>query len=85
MTDIVLRVHYRAMRLQTYLRLRHLTDAKFAAMVGRDRSTVTKWRNGKIWPDWSAMRLIFEATAGAVTPNDFMDIRSAVVASEAAE
>lgn len=71
------------MRLQTYLKLRELTDAQFAAMVGRDRSTVTKWRNGKIWPDGAAMRRIFEATAGAVTPNDFMDLT--VVASEAAE
>src|ERR1017187_6937829 len=62
------------MKLDVYLKSHDLTDARFAALVGCDRTTVMRWRRGKSQPDWGALRAIIEATSGAVTPNDFISL-----------
>lgn len=48
-----------------------MTDADFAALVGCDRSTVTRIRAGQ-FPSSATLRKIQEVTRGAVTPNDLM-------------
>jgi transcriptional regulator with XRE-family HTH domain len=59
------------MDLQTFLDSRRLTDAEFAATIGRDRTTVSRWRRRLKNPSAEALRRIAEATGGEVTPNDF--------------
>ena len=64
-------MHSGGMKLATYLDEHGISDAEFAASVARDRSTVTRWRNGQT-PDAEAMRVIANVTGGQVTPNDFI-------------
>ena len=59
------------MKLSDYLSYHDLTDQAFADRVGVDRSTVTRWRNGRM-PEPQQMGLIAERTNGDVTPNDFI-------------
>lgn len=72
------------MKLGDYLRTSEISDVDFAGLVGRDRSSVTKWRLGKMRPDWEALGKIREVTDGAVTPTDFLDA-AADISAEAAE
>lgn len=60
------------MDLETYLSTRGMTDAAFAAQVGLERSVVTRLRNKKATPSMASAARIFDATDGAVTPNDFL-------------
>jgi transcriptional regulator with XRE-family HTH domain len=64
------------MKLAAYLELRNMRDADFAALVGVSVSAVQFWRTGGRMPRKAQMQKIFEATAGAVTPNDFLPFRS---------
>lgn len=66
-------IHTAPMELASYLALTSQTDAEFAQKVGRERSTVTRWRLRKTRPDWTAMAAIERVTEGAVTSRDFMD------------
>jgi DNA-binding transcriptional regulator YdaS (Cro superfamily) len=59
------------MKLSDYLSSRSLTDQAFADVVGVNRTTVTRWRNGRM-PDPHQMALIADKTEGDVTPNDFV-------------
>lgn len=63
------------MKLAAYLELRNMRDADFAALVGVSVSAVQFWRTGGRMPRKAQMQSIFEATAGAVTPNDFLPFR----------
>lgn len=65
-------MHDWGMKLSEYLESRGLTDAAFAALVGRDRTSVTRWRNGTTRPDLDALLAVYVATGGLVTPNDFL-------------
>lgn len=60
------------MKLDTYLKEHGLSDGDFAAEVGRDRTTVLRWRRDDARPDWPALQKVLEATGGKVTPNDFL-------------
>ena len=60
------------MKLDTYLKEHGLTDGDFAVTVGRDRTTVLRWRRDDARPDWPALQRVLEATGGLVTPNDFL-------------
>ena len=60
------------MKLSEYLHARGLTDGAFATRVGRDRTSVLRWRRGETIPDPDALRAIADATGNAVTPNDFL-------------
>lgn len=65
-------------KLEAYLEANKLTDAEFAALIGKDRSSVTRLRTLKTKPTWDTAQRIAAATNGAVTPNDFInDDRSA--------
>jgi transcriptional regulator with XRE-family HTH domain len=60
------------MQLSTYMADNNVTDAVLAEKVGRERSTVTRWRLGKSRPDYEAMQKLEIATEGAVTFADFV-------------
>lgn len=64
------------MTLTDYLKLRRLKDGEFAALVKRDRTTVSRWRKGETRPDWENLEAIAEATGGLVSPNDFLPIQA---------
>ena len=64
------------MTLNEYLSQNDLTDTAFGAIIGRDRTTVMRWRRWITRPDWVALEAILMATGGAVTPNDFMPPQS---------
>jgi transcriptional regulator with XRE-family HTH domain len=60
------------MKLAQYLHDNHLTQSAFAKLVGAGQVQVSMWTNGKAWPTQSMAIEIFNATNGAVTPNDFL-------------
>ena len=59
-------------RLDAYLLTNGLKDAYFAGLIGRDRTTVSRWRRGLSRPEWKDVQLIVRVTKGEVTPNDFL-------------
>jgi len=71
------------MRLCYYLKAKSETQQQFAARLGCDQSTVSRYCDGRV-PEPAIQKKIYELTAGAVTPNDFADIEAAP-ATEPAE
>lgn len=63
-----------SMQLTDYLSQQDISDADFAALIGVDRSSVHRMRNGKQMPSVDVMRAIAEHTGGNVTANDFFGI-----------
>lgn len=59
------------MDLATYLARQNLTDAQFAAVIDRNRSTVYRLQRGQI-PSAELMRIIADKTSGMVQPADFI-------------
>ncbi len=72
LTRTVSMVHNAEMHLAQYMAETKLTDAAFAALIGRDRTSVMRWRKGETRPDWEALYKIVRETNGAVTPTDFL-------------
>ena len=68
------------MKLITYLTDRKIKRTDFAAQIGVVPSYVTALCADECWPSKAVAGRIFEATGGAVTPNDFLQ----PTASEAA-
>lgn len=60
------------MKLSDYMKSKGLNDERMAALIGRHRVTVTRYRNGQVRPDWKALAAIIDATNGAVRPEDFL-------------
>lgn len=70
------------MQLATFLAAADLTAAAFARRIGVGRATVCRWLNGTRLPtDPDVLALIFAATEGRVTANDFFGL-SGVTAAE---
>jgi transcriptional regulator with XRE-family HTH domain len=67
--DIIL-----GMKLLDYLKSENLTLTAFAKRIGAGYTTVQQWATGTKLPRKPMMQKIFEATGGAVTPNDFCDL-----------
>ena len=63
----------RPMKLSAYLEAKSITDADFAAIVGCDRSTVSRWRNEKTLPAPDQIVAIQRATNGRVKVNDWFE------------
>ena len=63
------------MQLRAYLDQNGITPAEFAARVGSSESGVKKWLRGVRSPRHEMLERIREATAGAVTANDFHETR----------
>lgn len=64
------------MTLSDYLDANKITNAAFAARIGVSRQAVLRYRAGDRTPGHAEMAAIFEATGGAVAPNDFFGITS---------
>jgi len=63
------------MHLKDFLRPadgRILTNVMFAKSIGRHESIVSRWANGTVMPDAESLKLIEQATNGAVTANDML-------------
>lgn len=73
------------MRLAKYLTDHNHTDAEFAAKIEVTRQAVHRYKVGDRIPDQATMSKIFEATGGAVTPNDFFNITESPPASSSTE
>lgn len=52
----------------------------FAAEIGVTPSMVTQYCLGRMWPGKDKMEAIVEKTHGAVTANDFIEMKHEVVA-----
>lgn len=65
-------MHYRGMKLETYLDVNRLTDSAFGQIVNLSQSQVSRIKRGKSWPQREVMERIMAATGGKVTPNDFV-------------
>ncbi|MDJ0685376.1 MAG: helix-turn-helix transcriptional regulator [Alphaproteobacteria bacterium] len=61
-------------KLGLYLRDNGLTYAAFGAQIGKTRSTVSRIVAGQVNVDRETAHAIYEATAGAVTPNDLFGL-----------
>jgi DNA-binding transcriptional regulator YdaS (Cro superfamily) len=59
------------MKLAQYLAIHRLTQAQFADRVAVSRPAVSHWVTGHRTPHTRAMAAISNATAGAVTAEDF--------------
>ncbi len=64
------------MRLAAYLELSGKGPAAFAAEINVSAKAVSHWIGGKRIPRPEQMQKIIDATKGAVTPNDFLQIES---------
>ena len=65
------------MTLQEFMEREKLDDAAFGALVGKDRSVVSRWRRGLTRPDWPMLPVIEKATRGDVTAQDFVHLEAA--------
>lgn len=61
------------MQLSEYLKLRNIKRIEFAAKIGVSPQTITGWCDGTFWPSKENAKRVLDETAGAVTPNDFME------------
>lgn len=59
------------MKLAKFMELTQLTDAELAEKLGRDRSTVTRLRNGSAKPSFEVMLALEILSEGAIRPSDF--------------
>lgn len=60
------------MQLADYLKSNGIKRNVFAASIGVSPQTVTGWCDGSFWISKDKAKRVLEATAGAVTPNDFL-------------
>lgn len=59
------------MTLEKYMELTGLTDAELAEKLGRDRTTVTRLRNGSAKPSFEVMLALERLSEGMIRPSDF--------------
>lgn len=66
------------MKLSAYIKKQRITAAEFAARIGVNKSTVSRWIESEdhpqplYRPNWSQIDKIVRETDGDVTANDFM-------------
>lgn len=63
------------MKLADWLVTQNVTDTDMARQLGVSQAAVTRYRRGERIPEAAIMTRIVDATAGAVTPNDFYGVR----------
>ncbi len=73
------------MKLSEWLSTNQKTDAWLAAKIGKERSVVTKLKNGGRSTTLATLLRIEEATGGDVKPNDFMPTKVGAAAQGVAE
>ncbi|HEX8556439.1 MAG TPA: helix-turn-helix transcriptional regulator [Sphingomonas sp.] len=59
--------------LATYMKRERCTDAQIAAAIGKDRSLVTRLRNGSARPTLDVAAAIERHTGGAVQMQDWVE------------
>jgi DNA-binding transcriptional regulator YdaS (Cro superfamily) len=59
------------MTLEDWIIQKQLTDAEAAVLLGVDRTTVCRYRNGRRYPSPFRLGVIAKVTGGAVMPNDW--------------
>jgi DNA-binding transcriptional regulator YdaS (Cro superfamily) len=64
------------MKLSEWLNLSKKQKRAFAAEIGVTPQMISAYCKGDIWPSKERMRLIAEATGGAVTANDFVTLEA---------
>ena len=64
------------MTLKQYISQPGHTAAALAREIGVATSTITRAAHGQVTPSGDLMRKIIETTRGAVTPNDFFDLKA---------
>jgi transcriptional regulator with XRE-family HTH domain len=69
------------MNLRTYLKLSGLSEMAFAQQIGVASTTINRLVRGKTKPSFGLVQRIFEATNGAVTPNDLFDVEDKTLAA----
>jgi len=62
------------MRFDEWMSTTGTSNAAFGRTIGTTGETVRRYRAGEREPDVKAMKQIFEATAGMVTPNDWVGV-----------
>ena len=62
------------MKIRAYLKLNKITQGEFADIIGASPQAISCFCLGQRIPRPDVMRKIFDATNGAVTPNDFFDL-----------
>lgn len=62
------------MQLKDWLEKHGVNNADFGRKIDRSAEAVRRYANGERIPDRETMPLIVDATAGAVTANDFFGI-----------
>lgn len=62
------------MRFDDWMIMTGTTNPAFAEKIGKTAETVRRYRADEREPDQEVMRLIFAATGGLVTPNDFVGV-----------
>jgi hypothetical protein len=62
------------MKLATWMEKNGHTDNSLAPLVGRDRTTVMRWRTEQTRPDWEALAAIEKVTKRRVTASDFVQV-----------
>ena len=73
-----------SMTLNEWLRASTTKDKDFAKLIGVSRVTLFRLKTGRRRPDSALMEKIFNATSGAVTPNDIFGIGQPSQTTEAA-
>jgi transcriptional regulator with XRE-family HTH domain len=63
------------MHLAEYMKIRGLKDTAVANKIGIDRATVNRIRRGLQRPDWITIILLKKWSRGAITADDFTDLR----------
>lgn len=70
------------MKLADYLETKSIKRKDFAAQIGVSPATVTGWCEGTFGISKKRSKEVFDATGGAVTPNDFADFVEAEAGAE---
>ncbi len=61
------------MTLKEYIDNVGVSQAALARKIGVEQASISRWVNGKQYPDWSLIPEIYKATEGRVTANDFVN------------
>lgn len=61
------------MKLEDYLTKNEISRAQFAEKIGVTEASLSRYLTGDRFPRERILKLIFEATNGAVTPSDFWE------------
>jgi hypothetical protein len=72
------------MTLQDYLDSKKITKYRAAKEMGVAWTTIWRWITGRSIPEAAQMRTVQEWTGGAVTPNDWVPAKPAMITGKRA-